>query len=204
MEILSATTETIRKAATILIDGGVVVYPTDTVYGLGCVPKIPEAAKRICFIKGRADKPLPIASSDTDAAKQLVKFNPAAERLAERFWPGPLMIVLPSRVEYSKWITHGAKTLGVRVPNHSVARQLAQLIGGAIVSTSANRSGKEPPRTAKRVAETIGTEVDLIIDAGETAGGKPSTVVDLSRENVWILRKGPITGDQIFEVISAN
>ena len=148
MKILGATDENIRKASAVVKAGGVVIYPTETVYGLGCAPQIPEAAKRVCFIKGRADKPLPIACSDAEAARRIVEFNPAAERLAERFWPGPLMLVLPAKVEYSIWVTHGAKTLGVRVPDHDVARGLARLSGGAIMSTSANKAG-EPTTTAR-------------------------------------------------------
>ena len=123
-------------------------------------------------------------------------------RADARFWPGPLMMVLPARVEFSIWVTHGSKTLGVRVPDHQVARELARLCGGSIVSTSANRSGEEPFRTAGEAAETLGKEVDLVLDAGEAPGGLPSTVIDLSGESAWILRKGPITGSQILEALS--
>ena len=202
MKVIPASPENIQRAAAIIREGGVIVYPTDTVYGLGCLPKIPEAAKRLCVIKGRADRPLPIACADTDAARELVDFSPVAERLAERFWPGPLMMVLPARVEFSIWVTHGSKTLGVRVPDHQVARELARLCGGSIVSTSANRSGEEPFRTAWEAAESLGKEVDLVLDAGEAPGGLPSTVIDLSGESAWILRKGPITGSQIMEALS--
>jgi L-threonylcarbamoyladenylate synthase len=202
MEVLPASDEAIRKAAAIVQMGGVVIYPTETVYGLGCTPLIPEAAKRICLIKGRADKPLPLACHDVEAAKRIVEFNPAAERLAERFWPGPLMLVLPSKVEYSIWVTHGAKTLGVRVPDHTVSRRLAELSGGVIVSTSANRSGETPPTTASEAVARIGGEVDLILDGGLSPLTKPSTVLDLSGEQVWILRQGPVTAEQIKRALS--
>jgi len=203
MEVLRATDEAIRRAAVIVRQGGVVIYPTETVYGLGCNPAIVEAAKRVCFIKGRADKPLPIACADMETAKNIVDFSPAAERVASRFWPGPLMLVLPAKVEYSIWITHGASTLGVRVPDHSVARRLAKLSGGAIVSTSANRSGGAPPVTAREAFEQIGGEVDLVLDGGPAPLTQPSTVLDLSGEQVWILRKGPITAEQLKEALSA-
>jgi L-threonylcarbamoyladenylate synthase len=202
MKAIPALPENIQKAAAIIREGGVIVYPTDTVYGLGCLPKIPEAAKRLCVIKGRADRPLPLACADTDAARELVDFSPVADRLAARFWPGPLMMVLPARVEFSIWVTHGSKTLGVRVPDHQVARELARLCGGSIVSTSANRSGEEPFRTAWDAAESLGKEVDLVLDAGQATGGLPSTVIDLSGESAWVLRKGPITGSQIMEALS--
>ncbi|MCW3979736.1 MAG: L-threonylcarbamoyladenylate synthase [Candidatus Bathyarchaeota archaeon] len=197
MKVLPATEENIEKAAAIIKKGGVVVYPTETVYGIGCAPYNAEAAERVCYVKGRADKPLPLACADAEDARGIVEFNPAAERLAERFWPGPLMLVLPARIEYSVWVTHGAKTLGVRVPDHGVARRLAELSDGVIVSTSANRTGEPPATTAEEAADQIGEVVDLILDGGPAESQPPSTVLDLSGEQLWILRAGPITGEQI-------
>ena len=197
MEIVEASEENIRKAAVIIRLGGVVIYPTDTVYGLGCDPANVDATRRICEIKGRADKPLPLACSDVETARRIVEFNPIAERLAERFWPGPLTMVLPARVDYPIWVTHGARTLGVRVPDHQVARRLAKLSGGVIVSTSANKSGDPPPKTAQEAAEQIGGEVDLILDAGPAPLRQPSTVIDLSGDELWIIRPGPIRADDI-------
>ena len=197
MEIVEASEENIRKAAVIIRLGGVVIYPTDTVYGLGCDPANVDATRRICEIKGRADKPLPLACSDVETARRIVEFNPIAERLAERFWPGPLTMVLPARVDYPIWVTHGARTLGVRVPDHQVARRLAKLSGGVIVSTSANKSGDPPPKTAQEAAEQIGEEVDLILDAGPAPLRQPSTVIDLSGDELWIIRPGPIRAEDI-------
>ena len=197
MKVLPATEENIEKAAAIIKKGGVVVYPTETVYGIGCAPYNAEAAERVCYVKGRADKPLPLACADAEDARGIVEFNPAAERLAERFWPGPLMLVLTARIEYSVWVTHGAKTLGVRVPDHDVARRLAELSDGIIVSTSANRTGEPPATTAEEAADQIGDGVDLILDGGHAKSQPPSTVLDLSGEQLWILRAGPITGEQI-------
>ena len=197
MEIVEASEENIRKAAVIIRLGGVVIYPTDTVYGLGCDPANVDATRRICEIKGRADKPLPLACSDVETARRIVEFNPIAERLAERFWPGPLTMVLPARVDYPIWVTHGARTLGVRVPDHQVARRLAKLSGGVIVSTSANKSGEPPPKTAQEAAEQIGEEVDLILDAGPAPLRQPSTVIDLSGDELWIIRPGPIRAEDI-------
>ncbi len=197
MEIVEASEENIRKAAVIIRLGGVVIYPTDTVYGLGCDPANVDATRRICEIKGRADKPLPLACSDVETARRIVEFNPIAERLAEHFWPGPLTMVLPARVDYPIWVTHGARTLGVRVPDHQVARRLAKLSGGVIVSTSANKSGEPPPKTAQEAAEQIGEEVDLILDAGPTPLRQPSTILDLSGDELWIIRPGPIRAEDI-------
>jgi len=203
MEILKATDDAIRRAAVIIQQGGIVIYPTETVYGLGCNPANVEAAKRICFIKGRADKPLPVACADMEEARRIVDFSPAAERVAARFWPGPLMLVLPARVEYSIWITHGASTLGVRVPDHSVARSLAKLSGGVIVSTSANKSGEPPPSTAREAFNKLRTEIDLVLDGGPSPLTQPSTVLDMSGEQAWILRSGPITAEQLKEALTA-
>jgi L-threonylcarbamoyladenylate synthase len=201
MKVLTATEENIKTASEIVRTGGVVVYPTETVYGIGCAPQIESAAKRICEIKGRADKPLPLACSSLPVARKVVEFNPVAERLAEVFWPGPLMLVLPAILEYGMYVTHGAKTLGVRVPDHEVSRSLASKCGGVIVSTSANKTGQEPPTTAEGAIQQIGGEVDVVLDGGATPGGIPSTVLDLSGEQLWILRAGPITGAQIKEVL---
>lgn len=203
MKVLPATDENIRRAAALVKLGNIVIYPTETVYGVGCAPTIPEAAKRICYLKGRADKHLPLACSDIEEARRIVEFNPAAERLAERFWPGPLMLILQAKVDYSIWVTHGASTLGVRVPDHEVSRELARHSGGVIVSTSANKSGEPPTITASEAAEAIGHGVDIILDGGRSPGGVASTIIDLSATSPWILRKGPITVDQIKEVLTS-
>ncbi|MCW3992766.1 MAG: L-threonylcarbamoyladenylate synthase [Candidatus Bathyarchaeota archaeon] len=203
MEILEAADDAVRRAAAIIQRGGVVIYPTETVYGLGCNPTDADATRRVCDIKGRADKPMPLACVDVEAAQRIVSFNPAAERVAARFWPGPLMLVLPAVVEYPVWVTQGASTLGVRVPDHDIARRLAGLSGGVIVSTSANRSGKSPPATAREAADEIGGEVDLILDGGASPLTQPSTVLDLSGERPQVLRVGPITEEQLWEALSA-
>ena len=203
MVTVKATEGSISRAAATIKLGGVVVYPTETVYGLGCDPANIDAARRVCSIKGRAEKPLPLACSDMEAARRIVKFSPSAERIASRFWPGPLLLVLPSKVIYSIWVNHGASTLGVRVPDHHVARKLAELSGGVIVSTSANKSGAMPPTTSDEADRQVGNEVDLIIDDGPSPLKQSSTVLDLSGDEAWILRKGPISFEQIKEALRA-
>jgi L-threonylcarbamoyladenylate synthase len=201
MSIKPATDEAIRMAAAIVKAGGVVIYPTETVYGLGCDPANPDASRRVCELKERADKPLPLICADMDAARKVVEFNPQAEKLVERFWPGPLMLVLPSRVKYPMWVTHGAKTLGVRVSPHPVASKLARLCGGVIVSTSANKSGQEPPRTAQEALNQFTKKIDMVLDDGPSPLSLSSTVVELSSDEVWILRQGPVTAEQIREAL---
>jgi L-threonylcarbamoyladenylate synthase len=202
MKVVKADEEGLREAAQSIRMGGVVIYPTETVYGIGCDPANPDATRRVCEIKERATNPLPIACADISDAKRIVKFNSAAEILAKKFWPGPLMLVLPKIVDYSIWVTHGKNTLGVRVPDHEVARRLTKLCGGMIVSTSANKSGERPPWTPKEAIQQIGKEVDIVVDGGPTPGYQPSTVLDLTSEELWILRTGPISGQQIKEALS--
>ena len=201
MKIVKADDEGLRLAAATMKNGGVVIYPTETVYGIGCIPSDPDAAMRICEIKGRAENPLPLICGDIEMARKVVQFNVTAEKLAEAFWPGPLMFILPSRVVYPMWVTHGKKTLGLRVPGDEVPRKLAELAGGVIVSTSANKSGELPATTAKEALSATGFKVDLVVDGGPSPGGKSSTIIDLSGKEMWILRSGPITGTQIMEAL---
>jgi L-threonylcarbamoyladenylate synthase len=201
MKFLAATDEAIKAAGYLMREGGVVVYPTETVYGIGCAPSDPDATQRICEIKGRADKPLPLICADIEAARKVVEMTPEAEKLAAKFWPGPLTLVLKARSKFGMWVTHGASTLGVRVSPHPVAQRLASEAGGVIVSTSANISGDEPASSAEEAREIFGNKVDIILDGGKSPGGESSTVVDLSGEEIWLLRKGPVSGDDIMAVL---
>lgn len=201
MKIVKPDEKGLKEAATTMLAGGVIMYPTETFYGLGCLPSDPDASKRVCAIKGRADKALPLICESVEAARRVVEFNAAAEILAQMFWPGPLTLVLPSKINYPMWVTHGKKTLAVRVSGHEVARRLALMSAGVIVSTSANKSGEEPPRTAKEAVDHIGREVDIVVDGGMTPGDKPSTILDLTSDELWILRSGPVTGEQIVKAL---
>jgi len=201
MKFLEATDAAIKAAGYLLREGGVVVYPTETVYGIGCIPSDPDAAQRICEPKGRADKPLPLICADIKAARKVVEMTPDAEKLATKFWPGPLTMVLPAKVKYSMWVQRGAKTLGVRVSPYPMAQKLAKEAGGVIVSTSANISGDEPAKSADEAKKIFGNKVDIILDGGPSPGVESSTVVDLSGEEVWLLRKGPVSGDEIMAAL---
>jgi L-threonylcarbamoyladenylate synthase len=203
MKIVKADEEGIQYAATVLRKGGVAIYPTETVYGLGCAPSDPDATKRILQIKQRADKPLPLVCSSIEVARRIVEFNTTAEKLAEKFWPGPLMLVLPKKMDYPIYVTFGKKTLGIRVPGSEVSRRLASLSAGVIVSTSANKSGANPPLTAQEAINQIGGEVDVVVDGGPCLGQLPSTVLDLSGSEMWIVRSGPITGNMIMEALKS-
>lgn len=201
MKIVKTDEEGIKYAASVIRKGGVAIYPTETVYGLGCAPSDPDATKRILQIKQRADNPLPLICSSIEMARIIVQFNPTAEKLAKRFWPGPLMLVLPKKLDYPIWVTRGKNTLGIRVPGSEVSRRLAELSAGVIVSTSANKSGANPPITVQEAINQIGKEVDVVIDGGPSLGQLPSTILDLSGSEMWIIRSGPITGKMITDAL---
>jgi L-threonylcarbamoyladenylate synthase len=133
--------------------------------------------------------------------RKLVQMNPTAEKLAEKFWPGPLMLVLPKKMDYPVYVTFGKKTLGIRIPGNEISRKLAELSGGVIVSTSANKSGQDPALTAQEAVDKLGGKVDVVVDGGPSSGQVPSTVLDLSGSEMWIARSGPITGTMIMEAL---
>lgn len=200
MVILEANEKNIKTASNIILTGGIVIYPTETVYGIGCDPLNTKAVKKIYTIKGREKKPLPLISSDLESVKKLVIMNSIALKFAENFWPGPLMMILPSKIIYNELVSQGSNTLGIRVTSHPIANKLAKLCGGSIISTSANISGQKPALSAQEAAKYFGKEVDLILDDGESKITQSSTIIDLSNK-LKILRIGPITQEQIDKVL---
>ena len=179
------------KAAEVIRKGGLVVYPTDTVYGLGCDPFDAKAVHRLFEAKGRISKPVPVLCSSTTKAEALVRFGPRARALAKDHWPGALTIVAPLRRSLPKEVTQGTGTLGVRVPAHEGCRQFISLCGGWLTGTSANLSGRPSARTAIEAWQQIGRSVDLVLDGGALKG-RASTVVEVLQDKVTILRTGPI------------
>jgi len=200
MRILKATAENILAASKIVRRGGLVVYPTDTVYGLGCDPLNVEAVKRLFKAKGERKKPLPILVSDIEHVEKIAYLSERARRIAARFWPGPLTLVVPKKPALPDVVTCNLESVGVRVPRHDIALQLIHLSKGLLVGTSANKTGQKPPQTAYEAAEQLGKEVNVILDGGPTALGTPSTVVDLTSEKPKILREGPIRLEDILQV----
>lgn len=182
------------EAAEILRSGGLVVFPTDTVYGLGADPSNAEAIRRIYEAKGRPDEKAIVWLVDSlDRVQTICRVDSAAVRLAQEFWPGPLTLILPR-------LTHprdNLPTLGVRVPAHPAALSLIRAFGGAIATTSANKSGEPSARTADEALVHIGPWVDLIIDGGPAPVGVESTVLDLSSGQPRILRVGALAPDQL-------
>jgi L-threonylcarbamoyladenylate synthase len=187
-----------RMGARILAAGGLVAFPTETVYGLGADAENGEAVARLYQAKGRPSfNPLICHVADTAAARRLAHFNPFAERLAAAFWPGPLTLVLPKAPEcrIAELATAGLDTIAVRVPSHPVARDLMQAFGKPIVAPSANRSGHLSPTEAKHVLADLRGRIDLIIDGGSTPVGIESTIVACLTEPTLLRPGGRARGE---------
>lgn len=196
-----ATPDAIDRALQVLDEGGLVVFPTDTVYGVGAAVRRPDAVARLYVAKGRPlERAIPVLVSSEAAAVELASSVPdAARRLMERFWPGPLTIVLPAANWLPEEIVRDTGGVGVRMPDHPIALELIERSGGALATTSANRSGEGETRTGDSAAKSIGDRVDLVLDGGVSPGGVPSTVVRIFSDDgsFEILREGAIARDEI-------
>jgi L-threonylcarbamoyladenylate synthase len=181
----------IARAGEIIRRGGLVVFPTDTVYGLGCDPFNAGAVHRLFEAKGRTSKPVSVLCSSMTKARSLVELSPKAQALARTHWPGALTIVAPLWRPVPSELTQGSKNLGVRIPGHRGCLQLISRCGGWLTGTSANHSGMPSARTAAEASRQVGRSVDLILDGGRL-GGEESTVVQVLGNVVTILRTGPV------------
>jgi L-threonylcarbamoyladenylate synthase len=196
-----------REAALAALQGGgIVAFPTDTVYGIGVAPGTPQGVERLFAAKDRPpDKAIVLLIADRDALIGIATWTPAGEALARAFWPGGLTIVLPrarsARVRLA--LSHGddpPTTVGLRVPDHPAPRFLAAGLG-ALPTTSANRSGLPEAATAAAIQEQLGNSLALILDAGPAPGGPPSTVADASADVVTIVRHGAVSDEAIARVL---
>jgi L-threonylcarbamoyladenylate synthase len=190
-------------AADVLRHGGLVAFPTDTVYGLASIPFEVSSIDRLFVAKGRnSNRAIAILVSEFEDLKKItLDIGEIAQRLAERFWPGPLTLVVPRNPTLPALISPN-DTIGVRMPNHPVALALLHEIGPLAV-TSANLSGNENPNTAQEVMDQLNGRIHLIIDGGTTGGGIPSTVVDCTAPDLVVLRSGPITMDDMRRELSS-
>ena len=184
----------IARAAACLRAGGIVVYPTETFYGLGSLASRPDALARLAAAKLRPlGKPLPLIASDVEQVEEVASLaSPLARRLARRFWPGPLTLVLPALAGLDETLTGGTGSIGVRVPGSDIARALAAQAGGALVSTSANFSGEPPPTRLSDLSPGLLARVDAVLDGGEAPGGLASTVVLLDLGTLRLVRAGVV------------
>jgi len=204
-EILSAQDPlALPRALEILQSGGLVAFPTDTVYGVGALAFIADAVESIYAAKNRpVEKAIPVLIGDVDdLAKVCVDIPEIALKLAARFWPGPLTLVVPKHPRLPEAVSATA-TVGVRIPDHPVARALLRLAGPMAVS-SANLSGQLSPTTAQEVFTQLGGRIALILDGGKTPGGVSSTVVDCVGAEPKVLREGPISKGEILTVSGQN
>jgi L-threonylcarbamoyladenylate synthase len=193
----------IARAAGILRAGGLVAFPTETVYGLGANALDESAVARIFAAKGRpADNPVIVHAHDVETAQSLTADWPeAATRLAARFWPGPLTLVLPRSDRVPATVTAGGWTVAVRVPAHAVALALLSACGFPVAAPSANRSSRLSPTRAQHVLAGLDGHIDMLLDAGPTSGGLESTVLDLTSAPPRLLRPGLVSPGEIEAVI---
>jgi L-threonylcarbamoyladenylate synthase len=204
MRIVEPTAAALEEAAVLLRDGGLVAFPTETVYGLGADATSERACAAIFEAKGRPQfNPLISHVVDVSEARRFVAWNATADRLAARFWPGPLTLVLPRAPgsAIALLTTAGLDTVAIRAPAHPVARALIRAAGRPLAAPSANRSGAVSPTRADHVAESLGARVPLILDGGPCPVGVESTVLDLSAATPVLLRPGGATREAIEAVI---
>jgi L-threonylcarbamoyladenylate synthase len=191
----------------IVMGGGIIVYPTDTVYGIGGNPFDPEAVKKIYGIKEREGKPLPVLVSCERKAEELVDLDDVSLFLIREFWPGALTLVLKAKGDLPLELTLGGGTIGLRMPNHSWALKIIEVSNGALIGTSANISGGKPATAVEELDHRIVEKADLIIDGGRSEKGAPSTVLEVYPDledsprgpiqRLRILRKGAVGIDEI-------
>jgi len=189
----------VRRAAEILRAGGLVAFPTETVYGLGADASSEKAMARLYAVKGRpADHPVIVHFSSAENAFEWGKEIPeGARKLAQSFWPGPLTLILKRNEKARDFVTGGQPSVGVRVPSHPIARELLKEFGKPIAAPSANRFGRVSPTTAAHVREDLGSDVDLVLEGGPSEVGIESTIVDLSSGEAVILRPGKISAAEL-------
>ena len=202
----SPNAEVINLAATVLRDGGLVVFPTETVYGIGALADSKFGAQEIFEVKVRPlDKPLPWLVENEDALDLYgIDVPDYAHRLAKAFWPGPLTLIVKASERVGRDFRAPDGTVALRAPDHEVVIELLQAAGGPIIATSANTSGCPAPGTFDEVEVRIVQAADLSLDGGETAHQQASTVVDATSSEATVLREGAIPADQVLSVASGG
>jgi L-threonylcarbamoyladenylate synthase len=195
----TCTEQVFERCRSVIGSGGVIAYPTDTFYGLGADPRNPAAVKRLFAIKGRqADQPILLLLHDRSMVREWAAGVTAeAEALMDAFWPGPLTLVFTAQPTVLRELTGGSGRIGLRVPGSAVTRGLLEALGTALTGTSANRSGGPDLMTALDVAGVLGDRVEVILDAGRTAGGKASSVVDVSAAGLTMVREGAVSEQEL-------
>ncbi len=204
MTVMKATKNNIMAAAQIVRRGGLVVYPTETVYGLGCDPLNVQAVKRVLDVKGDRKKPLPVLAASLVDADKVAFVSPNGKKLAAKFWPGHLTMVFPKKPALPDVVTFGWDSVGLRIPDNDVALKLISLSGGLLIGSSANRTREEPARSVQEISGELKELVDVVLDGGPAVQGRPSTVVDLTSEKPRIIREGPISLNAILTTLALS
>lgn len=196
----------LAEAASLLRTGGIVAYPTETYYGLGVDPFNDQALTRLFQVKNRpAVKPVLVLVADRDQIALLAhEISPTARLLMDRFWPGPLTLVLPARPDLSPLLTGGTGTVGIRLSPDPLATALLRAFGAPLTATSANRSGRDPAVTAGEVQAAFGNEVGLILDGGPTPGRTGSTLVGVSGSRVTCIREGRVSFAEVLQAAATT
>lgn len=193
----------IEQVADVLIAGGIIGYPTETIYGIGCSAFDAEAVERIYRLKGRdRQKTMILIAGDIVQVSELVKSIPvSAEKLIDSFWPGPLTLIFEASSRLHEFAFGKSKTIAVRIPDCTICLELIRETGFPLVSTSANISGQDAAVAAQQVAEAFGDQLDVIIDGGPSPERAPSTLVDITRTPARIVRRGAISDLEINTVL---
>lgn len=188
------SSDQLEECTRVLKQGGLIIFPTDTFYGLGAMVNHSSAVDRIYDLKGRdRSNPLSVVVFNVEMAMSLVTgASPEARCLMDEFWPGPLTLMLPARSDYSSFAVSKEGRIGIRIPDHPLTLTLLQHCGFPITATSANKTGGENPVTAGEAADSLEAEVDLILDAGPVPGGLESTIVDTTLNPPRLIREGKI------------
>jgi L-threonylcarbamoyladenylate synthase len=199
IDALQPAAAALEEAAAVIAAGGVVAMPTDTLYGLAADPFSEAAVAKVFAVKGRsAERAMPlVAASLEQVMSQVGRLSDAAARLAAQYWPGPLTLLVARPASIRADVAGGRDEIGVRVPAHAVTRELCRVCGRLLTATSANLSGAPATNDPDEVARALPATVDLLLDAGRTPGGAPSTIVDVTGREVRLVRPGAIPWDDV-------
>jgi len=192
----------VDKAVSVLLSGGLVGMPTETVYGLAALATDAAAVKKVFDVKGRPyHHPLIVHVPNIAEAMKWGFFSTDAVQLTTAFWPGPLTLLLPRTPLAPDWVTGGRDTVAIRVPDHRIAQEFLTKVGSGVVAPSANKFGKVSPTLPEHVIHDLGEEIDMVLDGGECSVGVESTIVECIGDNTQILRQGGVTREQIEQVL---
>jgi len=203
-QFLKIGSESIQKAAAAIQKGGLVVYPTDTVYGLGCDPFDEKAVNKLALVKRRNSKSFPVLVGTFGMARELGDISGEVEALALRFWPGPLTIVVSSRAPLPLRVVGPERMIGLRIPGRPDTLDLISKSGGSLLGTSANISGNRPLSKAEDALKVFDGKVDIVLDGGFMSTGVESTVVRKIKSSIQILREGAISRGELRTALAPN